>query len=121
MHWCQLLLFIFSSQGFVAWLLMWRAARPAAGTPFRLSCHWQTLTQWKFVITLNWNCFLCAQLVSGDSLSSVIAADTRLRFVQCLEALQSVSVAASPDKNFPLSPWNHLFFVNGALLFAKYQ
>lgn len=103
----------------MAWLLMWRAARPAAGTSFRLSCHWQSDTRRKFVVTLSWNRFLCAQLVSGDSLWSAIAAATRQRFVQRLEALQCASAAARSDKNFPLAPWNHLFFINGALLFAK--
>lgn len=101
------------------WLLMWRAAQPAAGTPFRLSCHWQSDTRWKFVLTFSWNRFLCAQLVRGDSLWSVIAADTRQRFVQRLEALHCASTPASSDKNFPLAPWNHLFFINGALLFVK--
>lgn len=38
---CQLLLFIFSHQGFVARLLVRRVARPAAGMLFSVSCCWQ--------------------------------------------------------------------------------
>lgn len=100
-------------------LVVRRVARPAAGTLFSVSCYWQPGTRRRLVITLNWNCFVCAQLVSCYSLSAVIAADTRVRFVQWLDTLRSTVVTASSDKNFTLTPLNYLYFIDSCVRIAE--
>lgn len=78
---CQLLLFIFSSRGFVERLVVRRVAGQLLGC-CSVSAVTGSQAAWRrLVITLNWNGFVCAQLVSCYSLSALIAADTRLWFV----------------------------------------
>lgn len=75
---CQLLLFIFSSRGFVERLVVRRVAGQLLGC-CSVSAVTGSQAAWRrLVITLNWNGFVCAQLVSCYSLSALIAADTRL-------------------------------------------
>lgn len=78
---CQLLLFIFSSRGFVERLVVRRVAGQLLGFCSVSAVTGSQAVRRRLVITSNWNCFVCAQLVSCYSLSAVIAADTRLWFV----------------------------------------